>query len=263
MKFLLRYILRITFCYLIVFSAPIASAQIEMTIMAIGGSLVVDRAGKELKETIDRAESAANALLGKADDIAKRHLEEINRILNNTVGGLIDKSEKAALNLLEQAKRDVEALEGTILKDVKRVIWETECAGRRLVLEDLGTALGGLGDLLNTNQIRLTPPRRVLDIPRWYTGCFWSCRDPYIVDITEPFGETYRKVRDLMEGTITEDLVTDDTPAHHLVGTYEYLSSFALKTSCFYQGSEDRYNREHIKYKERAKQWNNVVEVAL
>jgi hypothetical protein len=79
----------------------------------------------------------------------------------------------------------------------------------------------------------------------------------------EPFGETYIKVRDLMEETIAPELVEDETPAHYLVGTYEYLSSFALKTSCFYQGSEDRYNREYIRYREKARQWNNVVNVAL
>jgi hypothetical protein len=201
--------------------------------------------------------------LGQADDIAKRRLEQIDLILQETVGGLIGKSEEAALAVLAQAKKDLEALEKKIFSDVKKVVWETECAGRRLAIGDVGTALGGLGDMLGTNQIRLTPSQRVLQTPAWYEGCFWWCEDPYVVDVMEPFGETYIKVRDLMEETIAPELVEDETPAHYLVGTYEYLSSFALKTSCFYQGSEDRYNREYIRYREKARQWNNVVNVAL
>lgn len=250
-------------CSLLLLAPISSSAQLGAAIAVVGGSVAVDRAGKELRETIDRAEAAANALLGRADDIAKKRLEQVDQILKTTVAGLINASEAAALNVLAQAKKDADDLERTILSDVRKVIWETECAGKRLVIGDLGVALGSLGDMLGANQIQLTPPRRVLKTPAWYTGCLWKCRDPYVVDVMEPFGETYKKVKELMEASIAADLITDDTPAGHLVGTYEYLSSFALRTSCFYQGSEDRYNREHLKYKEQAQQWNHVVNVAL
>lgn len=229
----------------------------------IGSGVLVDRAGKKANEAIDRAEAAAAALIGKADAVAKARLEQVDAILRDTVGGLIGKSEEAALALLEKATSDALALEQQILLDVKRVIWETECAGRRVLISDVGTVMGGLGELLRTNQLRLTPPRRVLQAPKWYSGCLWWCQDPYVVDVMEPFGNTYARARELMEGAIAADLIDDDTPATQLVGTYEYLASLALRTSCFYQGSEDRYNREYIKYSTKAKKWNNVVRVAL
>lgn len=245
------------------FVAQPVSAQVGAVVGAIGGSVLVEEAGDELRETIDHARAAASALLGQADDIARMRLEQIDEILESTVGGLIGKSEEAALAIIAQANKDLLALEKEILSDVKRVIWEVECAGRRVLIEDVGTALGGLGEVLGTNQIRLRPPKRVLETPAWYQGCMWWCKDPYLVDITEPFGETYIQVRDLMEGAIASEFINDDTPAHQIVGTYEYLSNFAKKTSCFYQGSEDRYNREYVEYRERARKWNSLVRVRL
>lgn len=240
-----------------------ASSQVGAIIGIVGGSVAIDRAGNELRESIDHARAAASALIGKADAAAERRLNQIDGIIENTIGDLIGKSEKAALRILAKTTKDIQTLEKQIYSDVKKVIWDLECAGRRLAIMDIGTALGGLGDSLGTNQIRLTPANRVLESPAWYTGCFWWCKDPYIVDVMEPFGETYKQVRDLMEGAIAQDLISDDTPADQLVGTYEYLSSFALRTSCFYQGTEDRYNHEYINYKYKVRKWNNVLTVKL
>lgn len=240
-----------------------ASAQVGAAIAVVGGSLALDKAGDEFRESIDQARAAAASLLGQADEIAKARLNQIDEIANRTISDMIGKSEEAATKILEDATRNINDLESKIMSDVKQVIWDTECAGKRLLISDLGTALGGLGHAVGTNQIRITPPVRVLQTPPWYTGCFWWCRDPYVVDVNEPFGETYVVVRDLMEGAIAPDQVNDDTPADNLVGTYEYLSSFAKRASCFYQGSEDRYNREFINYQRQARQWNDIVEVKL
>lgn len=229
----------------------------------IGGSVAVNRAGKELRETVDRAKAAASALLGQADSIAEGRLARIDAILENTVGGLIDKTEEAALVVIAEARRKIEELERIIFADLNKVIWEAECSGSRLVIGDLGKALGDLGEMPGTHQIRLTPPTRVLKAAAWYTGCFWWCKDPYLVDVMEPFGTIYIRVRDLMEESISAEHVKDDTPANHLVGTYEYLSAFALKAACFYPGSEERYNREYVQYREKARQWRNVVQVKL
>lgn len=255
-------VLRLALSLLILFAPFSASAQLGAALGLIGGGVLVDRAGDELRDSIDRAQAAAASLLGVADEIAKKRLEQIDAILNTTVKGLINKTKEDALAVLEKAKKDVNGLEQEIIADVRKVIWETECASRRVLIGDVGSALGNLGVLLGTNQIRLTPPRRVLE-NHWYSGCLWWCKDPYIVDIKEPFGETYKQIRDLMEESISEKYIDDSTPAQQLVGTYEYLSSLAKKTSCFYQGSEDRYNREYIKYQEMAKRWNNVVDVSF
>lgn len=236
-------------------------AQVEAAITIVGGSYVVDKAGKEFRESVDHAHAAASSLLGQADEIAKKRLEQIDEIANRTINDMIGKGQEAATKILADATKKVNELEKQIMADVKQIIWEAECSGRRLTIGDLGTALGGLGHTFGTNQIRLTPPVRVLQTPLWYSGCFWWCRDPYVVDVTEPFGKTYVAVKDLMEGAITSDHVNDNTPADNLVGTYEYLSSLAKRSSCFYQGSEDRYNREFVYYQNQAKQWNNIVAV--
>lgn len=258
-----RHYIAAGLCLFAALASPPAAAQFTAAIAVFGGTIAIDRAGKELRDSVDHAEAAANALLGRADDIAKRRLEQIDGILKYTVAGLVDKSEAAALAILGQAVKDVNALEKEILADVRKAIWDVECTGRRLAISDLKTALGGLGEFLGTGQIKLTPAQRILPTPRWFSGCLWSCKDPYVVDVTEPFGETYRRVRDLMEGAIVASAVIDSTPAHNIVGTYEFLSNFALMASCFYPGSEERYNREHIKYRELARQWNNIVEVKL
>ena len=239
------------------------NAQIEAVIAAVGGSLALDKAGDEFRKSIDHAHAAAASLLGQADKIATERLAQIDEIANRTISDMIGKTEEAATRILEDATKKVNDLETQIMSDVKQVIWEAECAGKRLAISDLGTALGRLGRVVGTNQIRITPPVRVLATPAWYSGCLWWCRDPYVIDVTEPFGETYKAVRDLMEESIATDQITDATPADNIVGTYEYLSSFAKRTSCFYQGSEDRYNRAFIYYQDRAKEWNNIVNVKL
>jgi len=254
---------RLALCLLVLLASPPAKAQLGTALSVVGGGILVEKAGDELRDSIDRAHAAASSLLGVADEIAKKRLEQIDNILKSTVNELVNKTKEDALAVLEKARKDAVALEKEIFTDVKKVIWETECAGRRILIGDVSTALGSLGQMLGTNQLRVVPPRRVLQTPSWYTGCLWWCRDPYIVDVKEPFGETYKQVRNLMEASIAPELIDENTPAHHLVGTYEYLSSLAKRTSCFYQGSEDRYNREYIKYQEMARRWNNILDVSL
>lgn len=245
----------------ILFLLPInySRAQVGAVIGVIGGSHIVNEAGKDFRETIEHARAAANALLGRADDIAKARLNQVDKILSETVGGLIGQTEEAALAILEKATKEAKDLETRIFDDLRAVIWETECAAKRVVIEDLETALGGLGKLVGTGQIELTPPLRVFEKPKRFRNCLWNCKDPYVVDVMEPFAETYVQVRDLMELSISDDYVSDDTPADNIVGTYEYLSSFALKASCFYIDTETRLNREHVKYRKLADDWNKLV----
>jgi len=66
-----------------------------------------------------------------------------------------------------------------------------------------------------------------------------------------------------MEEAIHPDHIADDTPADNLVGTYEFLSEFSMKTSCFYRENPERYIRESLKYKIKAKEWNGILGIAL
>ncbi|RWB65418.1 hypothetical protein [Mesorhizobium sp.] len=239
-----------------------ANAQVGAAIGIIGGSALLHKAGDEFRQSIDHARAAASSILVQANDLAKQRLDQIDEIANRTIDDMVGKSEAAATRILEDATKKVNDLEDKIVADVGRVMWKAECAGKRFVTTDLGTAIGGLGKVLGTNEIQLEPPVRVLKTPAWYTGCLWRC-DPYLVTVNDEFGETYKTVKRLMEGAIADDQVTDDTPADNIVRTYEYLSTFAKRASCFYEGTEERYNRDSIDYQYKAHQWNNVVNVRL
>ncbi|WP_156932706.1 hypothetical protein [Rhizobium sp. IBUN] len=221
---------------------------------------MIDRAGDEVRDSIDHAKEAGVALLDHANELGRQRLNQIDEIINRTGNALIGKSEAAALSILAQAKRDIDAVRVSALSDLKAAIWEAECAGKRLTLSDLDEALGGLGELLGTHQIRLSLP---IKTPQpWYCTRWW-CDQPDIVEIKEPFGDTFIEVRNKVEDSISAGNVTEVTPAHRIVGSYEFLSAFALKTSCFYPGSSDVWNREYLKYRERAHQWRTAATIRV
>lgn len=248
--------------WLVSISPNPAAAQVSAAIALVGGSVLVDKAGDELSDTVNQAQAAALAVLDKANELGRQRLEQIDGILKKTVGDLIGQSEQSAIKVLSEATKQVKDLRDQTIADLKQVIWEAECAGKRTLVQDLGQALGGLGVLLKTHQIRLEPPFKVNAEPSFYDLCFW-CKDPYTVNVMEPFDRTYVAVRDMMESFISPENITEDTATHSLVGTWEYMSTLALKTSCFYQGSSDVWNREYLNYRERARRWRNVVDITV
>jgi len=80
---------------------------LEAALATLGTSVAVDKAGDELRDVVNHAKAAAGELIGHMDDVAKRRLEQIDEILESTVGGLIEKTDKAALNAIAKAKKDV------------------------------------------------------------------------------------------------------------------------------------------------------------
>ncbi|TAW06612.1 hypothetical protein ELI25_29525 (plasmid) [Rhizobium ruizarguesonis] len=237
--------------------ATLAHAQF---VLPIGGSILIDKAGDEVRDSIDHAKEAAGALLDHADELAKQRLIQIDEIINRTGNALIGKTEVAALSILAQTRLDIDNVRAAALNDLRAVIWEAECAGRRLTLSDLDEALGGFGDLLGTHQIRLSLP---ISAPEpWYCTSWW-CDRPDVVEIKEPFGDTFIEIRNRVEDSISNENVTEGTAAHRIVGSYEYLSAFALKTSCFYPGSSEVWNREYLKYRERARKWRTAAVIRV
>ena len=233
------------------------SAQVGIALGVIGGSALLDQAGDELNDSINQARAAGSALLKQADELGKQRLDQIDGILSRTIGDLVGKSEEAALKIIAQAVKDVDALREQAFSDLNEAIWNVECATKRLLLEDAKDTLGKAGEWLNTHRIKVTPPIEVEPTDCRFLG-YW-CKDPTVFEITQPFGNTYTAIRDLMETSIAAKNIDDDTPAHYIVDTYEYISSFALKTSCFYPGGSEAWNREHAIYMEKAKQWRNVL----
>jgi hypothetical protein len=246
---------------LLVLNPLIARAQlIELAVLAFAGSAAVHTAGNEAQKAIDSARAAGYALLDRANDIGKQRLDQVNVIAQTAIDSLVGKSEEAAIAILDDATKKLNALRGDIVTDINNIIWNVECGARVYTIQDLNELLGGLGRLAGTNEIELTLPKLRGPSKPWY--CPW-CKDPnvVIVKIKEPFGATYVEVRDLMESAIADENIKEDTPAYYIVGTYEYLSTFARKTSCFYRNVSDEYNLYYIKYRDKAKQWRNVVDV--
>lgn len=226
------------------------------------GSVLLKQAGDEVDDAIRQAETAAHGLLGRADEIAKKRLDQIDVITQRTIENLVGKSEAAALEILKQTTKKVDALRQDIVSDLRTTIWAVECSGKRLLNEDIPTALGGLGRLINANSFEITPPVAVLDRPGIVSQLLGKS-DPYIIQIRAPFDQTYIQVRDLMELSIAPEQIGDDFPAHAIVSTWEYLAAFALRTSCFYNGSSDRWNQEFANYKEQARKWRDLVFIVI
>lgn len=236
-----------------------ADAQVLST---IGGSVLIDKAGDELRGSIDHAREAGDELLERANELGRQRLDQIDKILKVTVGDLIGQTEQSSLKILAQAKKDIDAIQESTFVQLNGLIWQSECASKRVVLTDTKEALGKLGTVFGTHQIRLYPPIPVKDNRPWYCTNWW-CDDPNIVEIKEPFGETYIEIRDKIEESIASKNITESTPVHSIVGSYEYLSAFALKTSCFYPGSSGIWNKEYVMYKEMAQRWRRVANISI
>jgi len=237
-------------------------AQVESVIAVVGGGALIGKAGDELDDSIARAEAAGHGLLDKANAIGKERLDQIDQITQRAIREAIGLSEKAAIKILEKAAEDIDALRVDIMADLKGVVWEAACQGKKLLMQALPTSLGGLGTFLDVTQFELTPPVYRLNRPTtWFEK--WYMDDPYIIEIKEPFDRTYVTVRDVMEASIAPDVISDDTPAHHIVSTWEYLADFALRTSCFFDGSSDRWNQEYVNYREQARQWRELVFIRI
>jgi hypothetical protein len=244
-----------------IWSLQAGQAQAQV-LPIVGGGILIDKAGSEFRESVDYAKAAAFALMDRADQLAMNRLNQIDLILRKTVGDLIGKTEQSALLILSKAKKDIDDIRVATFADLRRVIWEAECAGKRTVLGDLKEALGGLGEVLRTHQIKLTAPIPANVDKAWYCSIL-SCDDRIVIQIQEPFGDTYIAVRDAMEASIAPSRVEEETPVHRIVGTYEYLSAFALKTSCFYPGSSETWNEQYVEYQQRARQWRNILKITL
>lgn len=229
----------------------------------VGVSDTISDAGREIRQSIDAAKAAAAYLIERGDAAAKARLEQIDQIQKNAfanANALLAESEEAALRVLKEAASEISTLEKQIFADLNATIWNVECGARRLVGQDLSEALGGFGDMLGTHQIRISTP--VPREPEWYCSFMPFCRvgDP-VFEIKEPFGDTYIAIRDFMIGSV--GTISQDGAAHTIVGTYEYLSTLAKRTSCYYEGASDIYIHEFIKYRDMARAWRAVLNIEV
>lgn len=240
-----------------------ADAQLGPLIGVLGGSVLLDKAGDEFENAVSNAKAAAESLIGTANGAAKERLEQIDEIVNRTGSALINQSEDAARRILVDAVKQLGGLEDKAYQDAKDLIWQTECAGKRLTREDARRTLGKAGEWLNLYEFELSPPVKIRKASPWYSGCFAWCEDPYRIKIEDPFDVTYKRVKELMEESISAQAVNDQTPAHDIVQVYSYLSAFARSASCSYPGASLEWIRESARYSEKAKQWQDVLDMQI
>lgn len=228
---------------------------------AIGVDKSVQNAAHEARATISHARLEAQMLIEHGNTAAKERLEQIDGIVSkaiNDIALLEDKTSKDILSIIDRVERSVSKIESTLITDIRSLIWETECGAKRVLIEDMQTLLGDLGEFVGTSKINISSPFSEKNNSIF---CLW-CKDAGEFVVKKPFGETYKDVKNYILKSIDENL-DDESPAHSIVGSYEYLSSFALKTSCFYPGGSKQFIREHIKYQALANQWTNLLIVEI
>ena len=228
---------------------------------AFGGSFLIGKAGEELRDTVDHAQAAASALLSQSDAIAKARIEQIDKILSETVAALIDQSEEAALRVLEQAKRDIEEIEEQIFMDIVKVIREAECAVARTQDEIINVSLRGI---LPT---WVAGSKRVVGLPypidEKYMVFFTRKTTQFEIDLSA--GHPPDIVFTLIEGAYLQSIegVSEADPAYGIVSAYANLSKLARFTMCLYDGhaSSIRWARVFSKYQSLMYPWEASLEV--
>ena len=220
----------------------------------------IGKAGDELRQLVASAQLAGKSLIQHGNKAAEDRLNQIDNIQKSAFKNadqLLKQSEASALNVIREAIKEVTALERKIMSDMRKLMWEAECGGRRILVQDAADFMGEFGEFIGLNRIRVTMPTDADDT--FFCGWRNSC-GTMVFDIKTPMGNTFIDIRDAIESNLNRGL-KDDNTAYAIIGSYEYLSAFALKTTCFYPQNETSYLDEFSLYKSKAETWKNVFRV--
>lgn len=243
------------------FSASLDPTGFSQVAGAFGGSFLIGRAGEELRETIDHAEAAGLALIEEGNQAAKDRIEQIDKVLSKTVGGLIDKSEEAALLILEQAKRDIEDIEAQIYSDIISAIREAECAANRTMVEIIDVTLrGALPGIItgNTRKINLPYP---IEEPFLLVSSVKTTEFEIDLNAGHPPDVVFAMIEDAYLESIANVSETDN--AYGILSAYANLSKLARHTMCLYEGhaSSLRWTKAYLKYQNLLYPWEKTLNV--
>lgn len=219
----------------------------------------IHAAGAEVNRSIARTQQMGEVLVARSDQAAKQRLAQLDGIVQAAIRDLAQLEQDAVEDIqaiLDRLKADLAEIEESLFQQVRQALWDAECAANRVLIEELRTVLGTAGKILGSHRVEIDLP---IEDSRWW--CF-TCRNKQVFEIKVPSGDTYIEIRDAMLGNLEERL-EDETPAHAIVGTYEFLSALALKTSCFYPGSTERWINEHLAFKAKASMWKELVSVEI
>lgn len=113
--------------------------------------------------------------------------------------------------------------------------------------------LGRFGRIIGTREIRITMP--VFHVDEY--PIFGSCPDWQDLDIQDPFSETFLDVERAMLTSLAE--VWDDDDARVIVHTYDYLSTFAVSTNCFYMNASAEFTAKAAEYRRLSDSWTEAL----
>lgn len=234
-----------------------------MSLLGVDDS--VAQLGSEVRVAVSHARKEAQILIADGNAAAKQRLSQIDEIVDEALDDISDlenKTSEDVQRILTKVKADIGEIESKLIADLNDLVWKAECGGKRILIQDSKSALGGFGSLLGTHKIVVTPALP----PRPETRSLWcreiSCTDEQKFQIREPFDHTYIEIREYMLTTL-DDRLEVDSPAHAIVGTYDYLSSLALRASCFHEGGSTQFAREHVKWKVKSEHWTNILSIEV
>lgn len=231
-------------CIISLLAAPVPANA--LTIEGIVGSAILKKAGNELTSVVDSAKVAALEVIEAGNDRAEERLNQIDAIVARTFSEFDNarqKSEESARRLLEEAAAEIRRIQGSLLRDLGKVIRKAECSGRRILLEDVRDALGDLGRVVGTGKIVIILPE--------------AGEKTKEIIIRSPFLHTYEDVRDSMEASLAK--LTDSDLAYKIRYTYAFIAAFARRASCFYPGYEEDLINEYTSYIAKANKWDKVI----
>ncbi|NMD08862.1 MAG: hypothetical protein GYA66_12895, partial [Phyllobacteriaceae bacterium] len=148
---------QLVYWFVLAVTSTTSHAQLGSIIGVVGGSALIDNAGDEFEKSVASAKAAAESLSDRVNGHARDRLDQIDLIVNRTGAALIGRSEDAALTILREASDELETLEEKAFADAKALIWEFECAGKRLTRDDVRHVFGKFGNWLSLYEFEIAP----------------------------------------------------------------------------------------------------------
>lgn len=228
-----------------------------MDLIGVNGS--IDKATNGVLASITLARDALLAIETKANEDVRDRLTQVDNIVDGAIkkiAGLREQTTADVVRILNETSASLNTLTDNFMAHLANRIRELECSAGRVLNDDLKDALGAFGELIGTNQMRISPPKL-------YDGekarfCVGQCAISKVFDIKKPFQETYTDVKNYLLNERLKE-AQDKTPINTVIVTYEFISMLAHRTTCFAVGSETRYQAESVHYASLARRWREVL----
>jgi len=246
---------------ILIFAAFMVPAQPSNAFLykLLGGSDAVQDVANRINETTVRIEQVAGAIIGETDAAMEARIGQVDEVIDDALSRLAaipQDAEERALKILRETEKSLERIEKEIFADLKKLIFEAECAGRRLTLGTLQEGLGSIGVLLGTGKIRIEPPIPI----ELGTLCSVNpfCSGKVEFKVVNNFESTAREINEFLLNAIQK--IGDGDRASAIPETYRYLALVARRTTCFV-GTDDHnpWVKDHIRYTSASNDWNKYV----